>query len=402
MSCKASFTATADETSVGAEWIVLALLAALRAGTLALGAAEIAASSSLTQPITDVAVLAALAAESAGVFALAARRLRAKETPALAKSVPLFETATGVAGLVLVAGATPLTLRSTSSFWIEPYTVITALMLAASTRHVSIGALGVVALTATYLLCTLALVPRGTRVSTDEEATALANAISYLPFFAVGEIGFALLRSVVGQTDRLRALLRHLSSERARVRAAKEAYDVGHDIPKAVLRVVRRRGTQVEQVRPVVARYRADLASRIGAEPSVPAGLREQLSSYARTFATSLELCLELEGLNGEPPGRPTTFTEAVRELLNNAWFHASGYPVRLTARSSEQRVEVEVENGGSSIDPLAMASEWSRKQNTIHQLYAAGGDYLIRSPAGPAGGTVVTVMWPGGPGAEG
>jgi hypothetical protein len=384
------------EESVVAERILVVLLAILRTGTLVLGAAEITSSSRLVHPAAAIAALSALATASAVVFALAALRLRRGVTPALDERTAVVEIVAGVAGLLVVAYATPLSLRTTSTFWIEPYTVITAIMLAAAARRVAVGAAGAACLAVTYLLCVFVWSIGGMHLSSTARATALANAISYLPFFAIGAIGFATLRFVMGQTDELRRELRQLSAERARLKAADTLHRIGHDNPKAILRQVRRGWMTTDRLRPLAIKYRNDLLIALGDEERPEVSLHDELAALAGALAASAKLQIDLEELDQVPAGAPTLLIrEAVRELLNNASFHAYGFPAALTARSSPKRVEVTVHNDGKGVDPVMVAALWTHKQNTLHHLQVAGGAFEVRSRDEPSAGVTVTVTWP-------
>ncbi len=379
-----------------ADLVIVVLLAVLRVGTLALGLAEISGASGLLHPSAATAALGVLAAQSVLVFGFAAIRLARRATPVLGGRVAVVETVAGVAGLFIVAYATPLALRATSTFWIEPYTVISAVILAAATRRAMVGAAGAVCLTAAYLFCVFVWAHGGMKLSSEAGATAWTNALSYLPFFAIGVVGFALLRSVVEQTDALRLLLGRLSAERARVGAAADAYRIGHDIPKALLREVRRGTLETTKLRPWAKKYRDDLLTAIGHDERPPVSLRDELDALARAFAAATTLRVDLDALYEVPTGAPTLLlSEAVRELLNNASYHAFGFPATLTARSSAQNVQVAVHNDGPGVDPVRLTSAWARKQNTLHQLEAAGGSYQVDSAAGSHDGTTVTVTWP-------
>ncbi len=382
---------------VVADRIVVVLLAVLRAGTLALGAAQTTGSDRLLHPQLAGAALLALAAESTLVFGVAVVRMRRGVTPAMDGRAALLETAAGVAGLLVVAHATPRSLRVTPTFWIETYTVISAVTIAACTRRALVGASGALCLTVAYLASVFVVAPGQMQLSAAERATAWTNAISYLPCFAIGAIGFALLRSVVEQTDALRRLLGRLSAERARVSAAKQAYDIGHDIPKALLREVRRGKMTAGELRPWAQKYRDDLATALEGDDRPPVSLRDELDALGRAFAAATALQVDLRALGETPPGAPTLLiAEAVRELLNNASFHAYGFPVALSAGSSAERVQVAVHNDGPGVDPARLQSTWARKQNTLHQFQAAGGSAEVRSSQGdPAAGTTVTLTWP-------
>jgi hypothetical protein len=378
-----------------ADFVIIVLLAVLRAGTLALGLAEIRSASGLLHPLAAMVALGVLAAQSVLVFGVAAIRLARRSTPVLSGRVVVVETVAGVAGLLIVAYATPLTLRATSTFWIEPYTVISVVILAAAARRAIVGAAAAVCLTASYLFCIFVWAHGGTKLSSEAGATAWTNALSYLPFFAIGAIGFALLRSIVEQTDALRVLLGRLSAERARVSAAADAYRIGHDIPKALLREVRRGTLDTTQLRPWAKKYRDDLLTAIGHDERPPVSLRDELDALASAFAAVTTLRVALEALQEVPIYAPTLLlSEAVRELLNNASYHAFGFPAALTAVSSAHSVQVTVHNDGPGVDPARLTSAWARKQNTLHQLEAAGGSYQVDSSPGSPAGTTVTVRW--------
>jgi hypothetical protein len=392
-----SITAIADTEGVRvADLVILVLLAVLRVGTLALGLAEIRSASGLLHPSAAMGALAVLGTQSVLVFGSAGVRLAHRATPALGGLVVAVETVAGVAGLFVVAYATPPMLRTTSTFWIEPYTVISAVILAAAARRAIVGAAAATCLAAAYLLCVFVWAHSGMKLSSEAAATAWTNALSYLPFFAVGATGFALLRSIVEQTDALRLLLGRLSAERARVSAAADAYRIGHDIPKALLRELRRGTLDTTQLRPWAKKYRNDLLAAIGRERRAAVSLREELNALAEAFRAATTLRVDLDALRELPAGAPTLLlSEAVRELLNNASYHAFGFPATLTARSSAQSVQVTVHNGGLGVDPARLTSAWARKHNTLHHLEAAGGGYQVDSSPGSPAGTTVTVTWP-------
>jgi hypothetical protein len=388
-------TGDADESLV-ADRIIVVLLIVLRAGTLVLAVAQTVGSSSFLHPPAVTVALLVLAGQSGVTFGLASWRLHRRINPVLGDRTALVETVAGVAALGLVAYATPPALRTTSSFWIEPYTVISVLVLAAASRRAILGTIGTVCLTVTYLLCVLIFFEGGAKLSATARAAAWTNALSYLPFFAIVAVACALVRSTVTQTEALRRLLGRLSAERARVAAATSAYRIGHDIPKALLREVRRGTMGAEQLRPWAVKYRDDLVAAVRGDASPLVHLDDELIALASAFASAVNLRVDLGPLGDLPPGTPALLiVEAARELLNNASYHAYGYPATLTAGCWAGRVQVTVHNDGPGIDPRALTSAWARKQNTLHQLEAAGGSYQIVSSATSLAGTTVTLTWP-------
>jgi hypothetical protein len=383
--------------SVLGDRIVLTALVGVRVVTLALAATETVGTSSFTHPAVVSLTLVALAGQSALTMGRAAVRVRRRRAVVFDDGMAAVEVVAGALALAAVTYATPPGLRVTSSYWVEPYTVISAVVIAGTARRLALGALGVAGITVTYLLCVIAWVPAGHHQPQAATATAWTNALSYLPFFAISAIGFQLIRSIVGQTEMLRRTLTRVAAERARVAAASSAYRIGHDIPKALLREVRRGDMPAEKLGPWAARYRDDLLAAVTTVPRPSVELAAELGSLTSTFTAVAALHVDLGGLQGEvPPRTPVLLlVEATRELLNNASYHRYGYPASLTARSSTSAVEVCVHNDGPGVDPLQMQSIWARKQNAVHQFEAAGGSYHIVSAPGSADGTTVTLAYP-------
>ncbi len=386
----------AAEKGVLADLIILALLIFLRTGTLLMGALQVTGSSRLTHPVVATAALITLAGESVLVFGLAGVRITRRLSPALDGWVAVVELIAGVGGLLVVAYATPPALRVTPTFWIETYTVISVVVIVAATQSVILGAAGAICLTLTYLLSVFVVARGGASLNSAERATAWTNALSYLPFFAIGAIGFTLLRSVVEQADDLRRLVGRLSAERARIAAAKDAHDIGHDIPKALLREVQRGWLTMDKLRPWVEESRERLSGDLQHHRYPPVSLGDALTKTYSPYLAAMTLRVNLEALGETPTGVPTLMIAgAVRELLSNASFHAFGYPVMLTAKSSAERVQVTVHNDGPGVDAVMLESTWALKQNALHQLEAAGGRYEVHSSAGASTGTTVTLSWP-------
>jgi hypothetical protein len=386
-----------DKEQQVADRIILVLLAVVRAGTLLLGAAETVGSSSFRDRFVVALVMVSLAGQSAVFFLAAARRMPRPGSPTVDHRAVVVEATAGAAALVVVACATPPGLRASSSFWVEPYTVISVVVIAAVTRRAVVGALGAASLAATYLLCLLVLDQRGVHLSRAVTATAWTNALSYLPFFVIAAIGFGLVRSIAGQTQALRHMLGLLSAERARVAAASSAYRIGHDIPKALLREVRRGEMGADKLRPWAAKYREDLRAAVRGDFDPIVDVRDELDALTSAFAMAMALDVDLGALGPDlPPGTPALLVvEAARELLNNASYHRYGYPASLTARGSADSIEVAVHNEGPGLDPGVLRATWARKQNTLHQLEAAGGRYHVASSPGSPAGTTVTLTWP-------
>src|ERR1022692_2398280 len=401
-----------------ADLIIVSMLAVLRTAMLLLAVViEVTDGTKWHGVAASWWLVAGLACLSTVTFARAGHRLAARTArrPFDAATV-VTETAAGVAALLVLASAVPAAARASSDFWAEPYTVISAVIIAIAARRAWPGALAAACLTGAYLASVLSAPPVQPAARQAAVATAWTNAMSYLAFYALAALGFRLLRSMTGQAEILRQMNSGLSAERSRVAAAGRAYQIGHDIPKALLREVRRATMSAERVRAWAPQFRAratmsaervrawapqsraDLLAELDADPRAPVDLRDELARVAATYAVGMQLEVDLTSMRGQPPGMPALLmAEAVRELLNNASYHRYGYPARLTGESTAEHVEVSVRNDGPGVEPRLLASAWTRKRNTIHQFDAAGGGYQIHSiPA--ADGTTVVLSYPGDP----
>jgi hypothetical protein len=378
--------------------ITVALLAALRAGSLVLGGAEVAGGEVSAHSRTAMRLLVGLTAVSGLTFARAVRRL----TPQRARRpfdnlTVVIESVTGVAALLILARVTHAGQRSGSGFWVEPYTVISAVIIAAAASRLAVGLPAVALLTGAYLVGMFSGLAGPSLTGSGDVTAAWTNAMSYVAFFVVAAMGFRLLRSITGQAETLRQMIVRLSAERARVAAAGRIYQIGHDIPKALLREVKRGTMTAEQLRQWAPRFRSDLLAEVSAVPREQVNLRNELDRVASVYAVGTTLDIDLKAMNGQPSGLPALLmAEAFRELLNNASYHRYGYPVHVIGSASDDRVEVSVHNGGPGVEPRMLASAWALKQNAIHQFEAAGGSYRIDSESPPADGTTVVLRYPG------
>jgi hypothetical protein len=385
-------TSYTDAAAFPASRVTLAALAVLRLATLVLGGIELPSAAS-----GGMALFAALACLSAVTFTRAGRRLaRPNGREPFDAATLVSETVGGVAALFILAALTPPAARAGSGFWAEPYTVISAVIIAAAARRAWTGALAAGGLATAYLLAVLSPFPGPPASDQASVAAAWVNATSYLAFYIVALMGFRLLRSITGQAEALRQMIALLSAERSKFAAADRIWQIGHDVPKALLREVRRGTMPPDQVRAWAPTFRADLLALLAADPRTPVRLRDELTHLTSTYAAAMRLDADVTAMDGQPPGMPALLmAEAVRELLNNASYHRYGYPARLTGRSSAEQAEISVHNDGPGVDPRRLASAWALKQNIIHQFEAAGGSYHISS-APETDGTTVVLCYPG------
>jgi hypothetical protein len=381
-----------------ADLITVSLLTALRGGTLLLGGIELSDGARWRSPAIAGWLLAGLACLSVVMFARAGRRVIARTTRRPFDVATLvIETVAGSTALLILASATAPGAQAGSGFWAGPYTVISAVIVAAAARRPWSGVLAVACLTGAYLLSVLPGLAGPSAASQASMTAAWTNSTSYLAFYAFAALGIRLLRSTTGQAETLRQMISSLSAERSRVTTAGEAYRIGHDIPKALLREVRRATLPAERLRSWAPQFRADLLAKLGSDPRAQVDLRAEVGRVAATYADVMQLALDLAAMNSQPPDAPALLmAEAVRELLNNASYHRYGYPVRVAGSATAERVEISVHNDGPGVEPRRLASDWARKQGTIHQFEIAGGSYQITSAPQPTAGMTVVLRYPG------
>jgi hypothetical protein len=381
-----------------ADQIILVVVLVLRLGILVLGATETVGSTAFRPVWVVTVVLVVLTAQSAITLIVAGSQLRRSATPVLGDRYAILELLAAAGALFAVASVTKVQARTT--FWVEQYAVISCVVIAAAARRMAVGAIAAACLTVAYLLAVFGWVNGGAHLSKAQAATAWTNAVSFLQFFAIAAIGFHMVRAIVGQSEVLRRTLSRLSAERARIGAAGGAYRIGHDIPKALLREVRRGLMSAEQLRPWAAQYRDDLQAAISGHLGSEVDLRAELTALSSAFAAAMTLHVDLDALGTElPPGTPTLLlVESARELLNNASYHAYGYPASLMARSTPAQLQLTIHNDGPPVNPAVLRSAWTTKQNTLYQFEVAGGAYCLTPGGGPSSGTTVTLTWPASP----
>jgi hypothetical protein len=388
----------ADTSAVpAAERVILVVLGLLRAVTLVLGGLELPRAVRPHDLLAASLLLAALVCVSAVTFGRAARRLgAARPGPPLDAVTAWTETISGVAALLVLAHLTVAFSRAGSGFWVEPYTVVSAVIIGAAARRFWAGALGAACLAVGYLLAVMTAVGGPVPHAVAYAAPAWTNASSYLAFYAVAAMASRLLRNIAGQAEALRLMIARLSAERTHYADAERIWQIGHDNPKALLREVRRPVLPAAKLRELAPVFRAELISELAADPGAPGILREELIRIAAIFARLMPLEVDLTAMSGQPPGIPALLmAEAARELLNNASYHRYGYQAWLTASSSAEHAEIRVHNDGPGVDPQRLASAWARKKNSLHQFETAGGAYRIDSSPAWAGTTVV-LWYPG------
>jgi len=389
-----SVAAPSDETG-RAERVIATGFALARTGTLLLGAGKLVTSGPGTDQALGAAALAVVGLSSAAVLARGVFRSRPRRSlPPLDGCSALTEVLAGVGGLVLLATATPVRDRLGPEFWMLPCTVVSSVLVAAACRRILPGLLGSLILMGGYIVALAPVLRLGSAAGSGATAIVLDNALSYPGFFVLSLIGFRLYRFIAGEVEKLRRLATNNRAERARLEAASRAYRIGHDIPKAYLRELRRAELPSDRLRLWADRFRGDLLCSLSVDPRVPVELPSELANIAGTFADGIPFTVDMSNLGGPLVGVPVLImTEAVRECLNNASYHAFGSPVTVTAASTESVLAITVSDAGPGCEPEQVITAWERKNNAVHQVEVAGGSYQVVSR--PGGGTIVRLSFP-------
>jgi hypothetical protein len=387
--------------------VIVLVTAALRVASLVLGLLHVVAMTGGPQRVAAI-LWTALAGESILVFGRAGRSLNRRPDCNPFDRVTVFvETGAALVGLAVLATVVARGARIGAGFWMEPYSVVTVLILAAADGSLLPGLIGALILASGYLAATawrisMSAVGRGTL------ATIVTNALSYPAFWVVGVLGFRLHQDVSDQVLALRMRVTAAAAERARLVASIRGHRIAHDIPKAFLRELRRARLSPETLRLWAVSFRQDLLQALGRDPRQSIALRAELEAVTRTFRNTMQLTMRLDGLpKGHLPVPALVLAEAVRECVNNASYHRSGSPVWVSAGLVNGVLEIEVGNGGPGCDPRRAEAIWASKCNSIHQVMVAGGSYAVESTP-TSDGTLVrlcfpmTVVQPGGGSAPG
>jgi hypothetical protein len=384
-----------DET-LSTERIIIFALAAVRAGTLVLGALQLGgATARHAQPMAATA-FAIVGTTSIVGFVRAARRTRQSRLPALDVKVAMAETIAGLIGLVLLGAATPVNALVGAEFWMLPYTVATVVLVAAACPRTVLAMAAALALGGGYLYAVSPALTMASTAGQGVTAAALDNAFSYPGFCVLGLIMIRLYRFVTREVALLRRLAAASAAERGRLEATRAAYRLGHDYPKAYLRELRRAERPPADLRAWATRFREDFLASLSADPRTGVDFGGEIASVVATFAAAMPVRLDVEGLAGNLPGVPAlVVAEAVRECLNNAAYHCYGSAVTVTAvcPSTDSTLTVTVHDDGPGCNPEQVMASWALKQNAVHLVEAAGGGYAVDS--GPGGGTTIRLTFP-------
>ncbi len=311
-------------------------------------------------------------------------------------TVARMEVATGITGLLVMAGATNPADRTTSMNWMLPYTVGSTVGFSLSSAHVErLGAVG--ALSGTYLATAT------TGSDRSAQTTAIANAASYPGFFLVAESIVRMMR----RTFRALARARREAAERGqqlsvvRQEAAVEQerarqFRLIHDSALQTLEVVAadlhddpdrvRAQAQVES-----ARLRRALSGTDGRDEG---DLAQGLAGLAED-AEGLGLTCSWSSSATVAPGAATqeALLHAAREALRNALKHSGTKTVVIRCIDEAGGVQLTVRDQGVGFDPDQVTGGFGLRQSVDARIAEVGGTVTIWSR--PGRGARVTLWVP-------
>jgi signal transduction histidine kinase len=309
------------------------------------------------------------------------------------------EVAVGTVGIMALAAATQPADRTTSLNWMLPYSVGGAVGIAMAVDPVPEGIASVAAMAGTYLATTTlgtAKVP-----SSGNLVTAIANAMSYVGFYAVAVSILTVLRRTLSALDEARALAQErgevLAIEHERNRQHRLLHDSAIQTLEAVASGLRSDPERVqEQARVEAARLREALAASqedasADAEMSsrnLKGGLEVLRSEYSH-----LGLECEMTLLEVPPVSAvcAEALLEATREALRNVLKHAGVRTAVVSCSTQGKEAKVTVRDRGHGFHPDAVASGFGTRQSIRGRLDEVGGRVEVWSE--PSRGTRIT-MW--------
>jgi signal transduction histidine kinase len=313
------------------------------------------------------------------------------------------EVGVGTVGLLALAAATQPADRTTSLNWMLPYSVGGAVGIAMAVDPVPEGIASVAAMAGTYLATTTL----GTSKSlhSSNSVTAIANAMSYVGFYAVAVSILTVVRGTNRALDEARALAQErgegLAIEHERNRQHRLLHDSALQTLEAVASGLHSDPERVQhQARIEAARLRAALAA---SQSDAPAGASAGVEETSRHLQHGLEdlrseysnLGLECELTLLEVPqisgDRAAALLEATREALRNVLKHAGVRTAVVSCSTHDNGVKVTVRDRGTGFHPDSLASGFGVRQSICGRLDDVGGHVDVWSE--PGRGTRIT-MW--------
>jgi signal transduction histidine kinase len=334
----------------------------------------------------------ALALEIAAAAELAALARRTLAAGHYDTRCARFDAAFGLVGLVGLAAATTPEDRTSSVNWMLPLTVGSCIG-ASSLENPAEGALISAAMATAYAFTTARSIGAGG----GRSASAMANALSYPGFFAVGRVVIGFTRKMADQVDEAR----QQAIEQRAVAAAAEArireHRMLHDSALQTLEAIGKgEDMSAADIRQAARREAAALRRALSGEPTGTDGdLLSRLSEVADAMVhnqLSVELIADLGELEPSPEVA-AALSDAAREALTNVAKHAGTGKAVLRAVASEKGWRVTVRDHGSGFDTEAGHQGFGLRQSIKLRVEEIGGTVSISSS--PGSGTKVELWVP-------
>jgi signal transduction histidine kinase len=334
------------------------------------------------RPRLAAAVLVSTTVESVW---LVRRVVRLKTVDPLAARV---ETATGTAGLLLLAAATPFEARTTSMNWMLPYSVASTLGLAINSNRLE-GVLDVSALTTTYLATTMR-----PRHWSGQAVTALTNAASYGGFHGVAAVVIDRGRRDGSELDRVKAESASRAEKLSVERERNHQHRMMHDSALQTLEAI---GNGIVGAPDAVRDRAREEAHRLrraltGVQPEN--GFEESLLQLASEFSElGLEVTYSSDHLGDLPADVAQVLTESTREALRNVVKHAQTQSAVVRVVAVDAGVQVTIRDHGVGFDPETTGRGFGLRESVAARVGELGGTVVVWSE--PARGTRVTLWAP-------
>jgi signal transduction histidine kinase len=343
--------------------------------------------SSFRHPLVDLWALVGSGAESAVVIWWCRRPAGLQQRRLVA-----LDVGWAVVGLVLLALATTSMDRTAWVNWMAPFTYSTAAVAAVGVR-VGPGVLSTAGLALTYLLSARGSLSDGRSAA----ATAIANTISYLGFYAVAHVFTVRARRMAAELEDAR---RQAVEDGRRLATAQERNRQHRLLHDSVLQTMEAlAGEWVigdEELRTRARREARQLRQAIaGSEPLTGGGLPAALENLARDYAGR---GLTVELVTAEYGSCPTTeradaLVAVAREALTNVAKHAGVHRAVVRLATVGHRVELSVRDHGRGFDTTKVPRGFGSDQSIRARAEEAGGATEIWSA--PGAGTRVRVWVP-------
>jgi signal transduction histidine kinase len=273
-----------------------------------------------------------------------------------------------------------------------PYTVGSSLGLGLSVDPVPEGIAEIAAMTAVYL-ATTTVGSRGEDASA-QLVTALANAMSYLGFYAAATAVVSVFRRTSRQLDETRDLAQlqgeRLAAERERSRQHRLMHDSAIQTLEAVAAGLNSDMASVQaQARMEAARLRRSLKDA-PSEEGLDAGLSGLVAEFS-DLGLDCELTLSMHPQLTEATEQ--ALLEATREALRNVLKHSKIGQAVISCSQADEGVKVTVRDHGVGFSSALIEQGFGLRQSVLARLDEVGGQADVW--AEPGRGTRVTLVAP-------